>query len=232
LDWSVGRVLEALQEAGVAENTLVVFTSDNGPVVNDGYDDNSVELLGTHKPAGTLRGGKYSIYEGGTRLPFIAHWRGHIAPGVSDALISQVDLLRSLASLVQQPVPGGGGPDSLDQLPALLGHSQIGRETLVEEAEVLAIRGTRWKLVDRSQRPGAHPPPVSHAKPLTPEQQAQRRATEQLFMPGAVDYPTAPLELYDLQNDPRETKNVASQNPEIVERLRRQLAELRASGHS
>ncbi|MGH9652163.1 MAG: sulfatase-like hydrolase/transferase [Bryobacteraceae bacterium] len=230
LDWCVGRILETLQKSGVADNTLVVFTSDNGPVVNDGYNDDSVELLGAHKPAGILRGGKYSIYEGGTRMPFITHWRGHIAPGISDALISQVDLLRSLALLVHQPVPKGGAPDSLDELPALLGKSPKGREALVEEANVLAIRTPRWKLIDRSQRPGAHPPPKP--KPLTPKQRARKKAIEQLMMPGEIDYPTAPLELYDLKNDPGETKNVAETHPEIVERLRRHLASLRAQGHS
>lgn len=232
LDWCVGRVMETLQASGVGDNTLVIFTSDNGPVVNDGYDDNSVELLGAHRPAGMLRGGKYSIYEGGTRMPFITHWRGHIEPGVSEALISQVDVLRSLATLVRQPVPKGGAPDSLNELPALLGQSQNGRETLVEEATVLAIRTIRWKLVDRHQRPGAHPSPMFTPKPLTPQQEARHKAIEQLLMPGEIDYPTAPLELYDLINDPSETKNVAALHPEIVERLRQKLAELRAEGHS
>lgn len=232
LDWSVGRVLERLQESGVAENTLVIFTSDNGPVVNDGYDDNSVELLGAHKPAGILRGGKYSIYEGGTRMPFITHWRGHIEPGVSGALISQVDLLRSLASIVHQPVPKQGAPDSLDESRVLLGRSNEGRATLVEEADVLAIRTLRWKLIDRHQRPGAHSSPMSTPKPLTPDEEAKRKALEQLFLPGAIDYPTAPLELYDLLNDPRETRNVAKLHPEIVEHLRKELEEIRTQGHS
>ncbi len=235
LDWSVGRVLETLQKSGVADNTMVIFTSDNGPVVNDGYDDNSVELLGAHKPAGPMRGGKYSIYEGGTRMPFVTHWRGQIERGTSDALISQVDLLRSLASLVHQKVPGrdasAGATDSLDLLPTLLGRSQRGRDTLVEEATVLAIRDPRWKLIDRSQRPGAHPHPTPPKTP-TPQAEARRKAQEQLFMPGAIDYPTAPLELYDLESDPGETKNVADAHPEIVERLRTKLTELRARGHS
>lgn len=231
LDWSVGRVLETLQRNGVADNTLVIFTSDNGPVVNDGYDDNSIELLGAHKPAGPFRGGKYSIYEGGTRMPFITHWRGHIQPGVSDALVSQLDLLRSLATLVHQPVPAGGAPDSLNMLPVLLGKSRQGRETLVEEALVLAIREGQWKLVDRSQRPGAHPPPPQTA-PTSDQSEAWRKQMEQLHMPGAIDYPSAPLELYDLRNDPAETTNVASAHPEIVERLRRKLADLRQQGHS
>lgn len=230
LDWSVGRVLETLVQCGVADNTLVVFTSDNGPVVNDGYDDDSIELLGAHKPAGPFRGGKYSIYEGGTRIPFITHWRGHIKPGVSDALVSQLDLLRSLAALVHEPVPEKGGPDSLNQLPAWLGQTATGRKTLVEESEVLAIRDGNWKLIDRSQRPGAHPPPPP--PPLTPKQIEQIKAIEQRHLPGAVDYPTAPLELYDLASDPGETNNVANLHPDIVQNLRAQLAALRAAGHS
>jgi arylsulfatase A-like enzyme len=230
LDWSVGRVLETLVQCGVADNTLVVFTSDNGPVVNDGYDDDSIELLGAHKPAGPFRGGKYSIYEGGTRIPFITHWRGHIKPGVSDALVSQLDLLRSLAALVNESVPEKGGPDSLNQLPAWLGQTATGRRTLVEESEVLAIRSGQWKLVDRSQRPGAHPPPPP--PPLKPKQIARIKWMEQLHMPGAVDYPTAPLELYDLASDPGETNNVASLHPDIVQSLSAQLAALRAAGHS
>ncbi len=231
LDWCVGRVMEALHKNGVAESTLVVFTSDNGPVVNDGYDDNSVELLGRHKPAGPFRGGKYSIYEGGTRIPFITHWHGHITPGVSDALISQQDLLRSLATLVHQPVPEGGAPDSLNELPALLGKTSKGRQTLVEEAEVLAIRDGKWKLIDRGQRPGAHPLPPPRSI-TDPKVIARRKKMEQLLMPGTVDYPTAPLELYDLESDPGETRNVAELHPDIVERLRTELADIRAAGHS
>lgn len=231
LDACVGRVLETLQKCGVADNTLVIFTSDNGPVVNDGYDDNSVQLLGAHKPAGPFRGGKYSIYEGGNRIPFIAHWRGEIKPAVSDVLFSQLDLLRSLANLVNEPVPEGGGPDSLNLLPALLGKTPKGRQVLVEEADVLAIRDGKWKLVDRSQRPGEHPsPPPS---PITNSRAIeQRKKTELLHAPWEVDHPIAQLELYDLESDPSESTNVAKAHPEIAERLRRQLADLRKAGHS
>ena len=183
LDWCVGRVMETLIKCGVADNTLVIFTSDNGPVVNDGYDDNSLQLLGEHKPAGPYRGGKYSIYEAGTRIPFITHWRGHIKPGVSDALVSQLDLLRSLAVLVGEPVPEGGGPDSLNELPALLGQTTKGRQTLVEEADVLAIRDGQWKLIDRSQRPGAHPRPAPPPHAPNPRMIALRKLRERQHMP-------------------------------------------------
>jgi hypothetical protein len=101
----------------------------------------------------------------------------------------------------------------------------------VEEATVLAIRDERWKLIDRSQRPGAHPMPAP-PKRMNSQAEANGKTMEQLHMPGAVSRPTAPLELYDLQKDPGETTNVANAHPEIVERLRKKLAEIRAQGHS
>ena len=100
LDWSVGQVLATLDRLGLTRNTLVLFTSDNGPVVDDGYRDQAVEKLGDHTPAGPFRGGKYSTFEGGTRVPFVVRWPARVKPGVSDALISQVDLLASFAALV------------------------------------------------------------------------------------------------------------------------------------
>lgn len=91
-DWSVGRVLTALDSLGLAENTLVILSSDNGPVVDDGYRDGARELLGAHKPGGDFRGGKYSIYEAGTRVPCIVRWPGAVPAGVvTDALAGQWD---------------------------------------------------------------------------------------------------------------------------------------------
>src|SRR5690606_16648767 len=87
LDWSVGAILEALERTRLSENTIVIFTSDNGPVVDDGYRDKAVELLGDHKPSGPMRGGKYSAFEAGTRVPFIVRWPAMIRPGTSDALL-------------------------------------------------------------------------------------------------------------------------------------------------
>ena len=85
-DWSVGELMAHLDKLGLLENTLVFFSSDNGPVLDDGYKDQAVELLGQHKPAGPLRGGKYSLYEAGTRVPFFVYWKGQIKPAVSDAM--------------------------------------------------------------------------------------------------------------------------------------------------
>ena len=108
-DWSIGQVLDTLDRLKLSENTLVIFTSDNGPVVDDGYVDQAVEKLGAHKPWGPLRGGKYSRFEAGTRVPFVVRWPARVKPGVSDALVSQVDLLASLAALVGGTVRVGRG---------------------------------------------------------------------------------------------------------------------------
>ena len=81
-DWTVGEIMAALEKAGIAENTLIVLSSDNGPVVDDGYADQAVELLGDHRPWGDFRGGKYSSFEAGTRVPFIVSWPERVKPGV------------------------------------------------------------------------------------------------------------------------------------------------------
>ena len=215
LDWSVGRITATLTRLGLERDTLVLFTSDNGPVVNDGYDDGSDRKLDGHKPAGPYRGGKYTTYEGGTRIPFIVSWPGHVVPGASSALISQVDLLASLAALTGQALPSGGKFDSVNVLPALLGESRRGRTVLVEEGLVLAIREGQWKLIDRNQTPGAHPVMASMEDEVG------------LLPPEQKHYPLAQLELYNLANDPYETSNLASQFPDVVTRLRRKLAVIR-----
>jgi len=223
LDWSVGQVLDTLKRLRLEKDTIVLFTSDNGPVVNDGYDDGSDRKLDGHKPGGPFRGGKYTVLEGGTRIPFIVSWPGHVKPGVSDALIGQVDLLASLAGLTRQILPPGSAGDSVNLLPALLGESWHGLDSLVEEATVMAIREGDWKLIDRSQRPGTHP---RTGTGISPEASALTR------MPNEPQYPTAMVELYDLKNDPFESKNLAAEYPDVVARLRKNLAEVRSAGHS
>jgi arylsulfatase A-like enzyme len=232
LDWSVGRVTDTLKRLGIDDNTIVIFTSDNGPVVNDGYDDGSDRKLDGHTPAGPLRGGKYSIYEGGTREPFIVSFPKHIAPGVSPALVSQLDILRSTAAIAGAFVPTGGAMDSVDVSSALLGRSKTGRDVLVEESQVLAIRDERWKLVDRSQHPGPDSGHNINVPPITGPQAERRKKADQQHMPWSSFLPVAPIELYDLQNDPGETRNVAADHPEIVGRLKTRLEEIRKSGHS
>jgi arylsulfatase A-like enzyme len=202
-DWCVGEVLRTLDELQLAENTLVVFSSDNGPVVDDGYQDGAVEKLGGHLPSGGLRGGKYSAFEGGTRVPFLARWPARVQPGVSDALICQIDLLASLAALVEQPLDPADVPDSLNILPAFLGESSHGRDELVEQAGTLALRQGNWKLIE------AKPGPRRIANTNTETGQA----------------PSASL--YDLAIDLGETTDLAAPHPDRVAAMQRRLEEIR-----
>ncbi len=206
LDWSVGRIMETLDRLKLAGDTLLIFTSDNGPVLDDGYADEAVEKVGNHKVAGPLRAGKYSIYEGGTRAPMMARWPGRIRRGASsDALVSQVDLMASLGSLAGRRLTGNAGPDSFNVLPALLGESKQGREYIVEHAVGVAIRKGDWKLI--------------------PEGAGPRRELLTRPAPGSPQ----PLELYNLAADPGETTNLAAKHPDIVRELSALLEKVRSS---
>jgi arylsulfatase A-like enzyme len=144
-DWCLGEFIKTLEEEGLIENTLIIFSSDNGPVINDGYYDESVERLGDHTPWGPLRGGKYSLFEAGTRVPFITYWQGKIQPSVSDALICQLDFLSSLAALTGSDIRE---KDSNELLDVLLGKSQNGRDELILEATSrTALRQGKWIMI-------------------------------------------------------------------------------------
>jgi arylsulfatase A-like enzyme len=144
-DWCIGEFIKTLEEESLLENTLIIFTSDNGPVLNDGYYDEAVEKIGEHKPAGPLRGGKYSLFEAGTRVPFITYWKGKIKAGTSDALISQIDLLSSISDLVGSKIKV---EDSQNLIDVLLGESEEGREDLVLEATSrTALRKGDWIMI-------------------------------------------------------------------------------------
>jgi len=148
LDWTVSAVMATLVEQGLIDKTLVIFTSDNGPVIDDGYADSAKELLGDHKPAGPWKDGKYSNYEGGTRMPFIVSWRGRVKPGVSDAIIGQVDLMNTLGAIAGvPPLKDGVAIDSLDMSAALLGDSPKGREWLLGGAGPNSLRVGDWKVI-------------------------------------------------------------------------------------
>jgi arylsulfatase A-like enzyme len=146
-DWSVGQIVDTLDRMQATDDTLIIVTSDNGPVLDNGYQDGSEEDVNGHQPAGPLRGGKSSIYEGGTRMPFIASWPAKIKPGVSDALIGQMDLLASFAALTGRKLAPDAGPDSFNVLPALVGESRLGRDHIVEHANIVALRKGQWKLI-------------------------------------------------------------------------------------
>jgi len=115
-DWCVGEILQTLDRLHLSENTLVLLSSDNGPVIDDGYQDDAVTKLGDHRPSGPLRGGKYSKFEAGTRVPFIVRWPARVKPGVSEAIVSQVDFPASFAELTGQSLAPNDAPDSLNIL--------------------------------------------------------------------------------------------------------------------
>jgi arylsulfatase A-like enzyme len=205
-DWSVGEILAALDRRGLAKNTLLIFTSDNGPVVDDGYKDDAVAKLGKHRPAGPFRGSKYSHFEGGTRVPFLVRWPERIKPGVSAALVSQVDFLASLAALTGRPLPAGAGPDSENTLAAFLGTSPTGRQVLVEQAGGLALRAGTWKYIEPSKRP------------------KMNENTNTELGNDAVP------QLYALAEDPGETRNVADREPGRVKEMAAMLEKIRERG--
>lgn len=211
-DDSVGRILNELERLGLAENTLVVLSSDNGPVVDDGYADGSVEQLDGHRPAGGFRGAKYSAFEGGTRVPFIVRWPARIKPGVSDALVSQVDLFGSIAALLgREPAAAGVPQDSRNVLPALLGADKEGRDYVIEHAVngTLALTQRRWKYIEPNDGPAT----------VTPGPRIETG-----FLPKP--------QLYDLRDDPGETRNVAEQHPEKVKEMAALLAREVAIGRT
>jgi len=144
-DYCVGEIIKTLREEGVLDNTFIVFSSDNGPVLNDGYYDDAVEKLGNHKQNGPLRGGKYSLLEAGTRVPFFTYWKEQIKPQVSDALVCQIDLLESIAKLVNIDVKK---TDSQELIDVFTGKSAKGRTNLVIEANTkTAFRQGDWIMI-------------------------------------------------------------------------------------
>jgi len=152
-DWAVGEILNTLDRLKLAGNTLVVLTSDNGPVLDDGYADQAVEKVGAHKPAGPLRGGKYSAFDAGTRVPFIARWPGAVKRGSSNALMCQIDLVASVAALTGTSLGAADAPDSFDMLAPLQGTTDTGREHLVEQGAALSLMAGPWKYIEPSSGP-------------------------------------------------------------------------------
>lgn len=194
-DYTVGKIVEALEKQGLRENTLIVLSSDNGPVVDDGYQDRAVELLGDHRPWGNLRGGKYSNFEAGTRVPFIVSWPNQVKKGkVSEALVSQIDLFASMAHLVGQEKKAG--VDSQNQLKALLGTERKGRAYVIESAGSLSISDGTWKYI-------------------TPNNGAAFDKLTQTEMGNAPAN-----QLYNLKKDRGEKVNLAEQHPEKVQQLK------------
>jgi arylsulfatase A len=213
LDWCVGELVAMVEEMGLTKKTLFVFVSDNGPVMDDGYKDDALEKLGEHRAAGPLKGGKYSVYEGGTRTPFLTSWPSVILPAVSDEMVTTVDLARSCASLVDVSIPDGSCPDSLDLSAALLGKPGAkGRDHVLQQNNNGNQFGLRmrdksgdWKLVEA---PNGQMYNVNVGETL--------RSTK-----------IPKFQLFDLASDQGETNDVSAQHVEITERLKERLAQIK-----
>ncbi|MCB1278679.1 sulfatase-like hydrolase/transferase, partial [Prosthecobacter sp.] len=200
-DWCVGEVMKTLDRLNLAENTLIVLCSDNGPVLDDGYKDGAVEKLGTHTPAGPFSGGKYSVLEGGTRTPFITRWKGRVKPGVSDEVVCTIDLASSLAALTGTALPDNSCRDSFNVLPALLGESGAkGRDHLLQQdnnGTNFGLRMGDWKLVRRK---------VKGKSQATVSTKNHKDA-------AGVNA------LYFLPDDPAEEKDLSEENPDKAKEL-------------
>ena len=194
-DWCVGEVMKTLERHNLLENTIVIFTSDNGPVRDDGYVDGARESAPLHDPMGGLRGGKYSLYEAGTRVPFFVYWQGTIQPYQNDALFSQQDLPASFAALLgdRQTI----FPDSENHLKALLGKAQDGRcEMIIEAAGRLAYRYKHYILI----------PPYSGPQ--------YNETGNEL---GNIDH----YALYDLREDVAQKTDLSATHTRLVEKLKK-----------
>ena len=223
LDWCVGELVKAIDKMGLGENTMVIFCSDNGPVMDDGYADGALEKLGDHRAAGPYSGGKYSVYEGGTRTPFITRWTGKIRPGqVSDKMVCTIDFATSFSNHVGAELPEDGLLDSLDVMDALLGECNAkGRESLVQQNNsglglgrnrkaTLGFRKGEWKLLRHD---------AGSTRNLIVEQKLANTKVPQ-------------WQLIHLPTDPAEENNVIELHKEEAEELKAELQRIIDQGRS
>jgi arylsulfatase A-like enzyme len=217
MDYIVGELMKTLERLGLADNTLVIFASDNGPevatVINMRKDHR-------HDGARPWRGMKRDQWEGGHRTPFIARWPGRVTPNsTSDQMLSLTDVMATCAAIVDARLPNDAAEDSYSMLPVLLGTQGKTpvRRYMLQQTHTLAmaIREGRWKYLDHKGSGGNN----YSSKRLKP------------YVLKDTD-PEVPGQLYDLEADPGETRNVYSKHPEIVKRLKTQLDQYMKSGRS
>lgn len=211
MDWCVGELIDHLEREGLLEDTIIIFSSDNGPVLDDGYHDDAQRLnkMCMHKPAGPLRGGKYSKFDGGTRVPFIVSWVSHIKPQTSSALVSQVDFMASFASMLDVDLEDGA-PDSLDMMDVLLGESHIGRTEILGEAANKShfLRNGKWTYLQPKEGPAVnYYTDIELGSSLDPQ-------------------------LYNMEYDIGQRENVAQLHMDIVEKMDKRIEEIKAGNYT
>lgn len=217
-DWSVGQLLDTLDKLGLTQNTLIILSSDNGPVTDDGYLDQAEELLNGHSPSGGLRGGKYSAFEGGTRVPLIIRWPKYITkPQTSDVLVSQIDWFASLASLIDVRLPKGSAPDSYNRLGNLLGTDGEDRPWVIEQAanKSLSVRTKKWKLIEGTDGPAMIPwgPKIETGYKSLPQLYKMEQVGELTDI--AEQYPTIVFELERLLRKARDKSLTLSDKTQL-----------------
>lgn len=199
LDEAVGELLKKIKDLGIEENTIVIFTSDNGPVLDDGYIDLAEEMIGAHKAAGPLRGGKYSAFEAGTRIPFAVFGAGIPVGKNQNALFSQVDLLASFAKFLGVNRDTSSSIDSEDHWEVLVGESNKSRSGLIQGA----VQG----VLSYVSAEGFKYIPPSNGEAMIP------------WGPKIESGFSAKPQLYDLNKDPNESTNLAERMPAKLSEL-------------
>ncbi len=209
LDWCVGELMKTLDRLDITDDTLIIFCSDNGPVMDDGYADEALEKLKDHRAAGPFTGGKYSVYEGGTRTPFITRWTGTIKPGVSSEVVSTIDIYGSLAALTEAEIPKDAALDTFDVSGAMLGEAEAkGRSEFVQQDNGgkgnYGFRSGDWKLVRHDKK------------------KARNTIVEQKLDNAEVPQ----FQLFNLKQDPAEKEDVLEANLEVAGKMKARLAEI------
>ena len=196
-DWCVGQAIACLDSLGILDNTIVIFTSDNGAVLQDGYQDLAKELAEEkgHDPDNGLRGGKYSLYDAGTHIPMVIYWKGHINPASSNAYFCQMDLFATIGEYLKGQVPEG--IDSEPLVDVLLGKALTGgREVQVLEAQgMLALRHGDYVYIPSYTGPNYNLTGIEL---------------------GRNDHET----LWNLADDPTQRKDLSEEMPEMLEKMR------------
>jgi arylsulfatase A len=208
VDHDVGRLLASLEKQGLTENTLVVFTADNG--CSTAANITELQKAG-HEPSYIYRGNKADLYEGGHRVPFLVRWPAKVKPAVSAALIGQFDFLATFADITGAPVPAGMGEDSVSFLPVLLGAKESVRQGIVSQSinGSFAIRNGQWKLCLSAGSGGWSSP-----------------------RPGPEEAGLPLVQLFDLSKDPGERNNLQAEFPERVAAMKAELEKIIAMGRS
>lgn len=205
MDYITGEIIKHLEKLGLKENTMIVFSSDNGPVLDDGYEDGAVSMLGKHMPGGPYRGNKYSAFEAGTRVPTIVYWPGKVQAGKSNALLTQTDLYASVAELIGHNLSENEAPDSQAMWNVFNGTSDKGRKFLLEESVTLSLRYGDYKYI--------HPT----------KKKASWIKSEKNIESGTSLEP----QLFDLSKDIYESNNIAAKKKSIVKKMQKEIERIK-----